>query len=90
MLINCDLDNPVNLGTEEVPDFEYSQINCTSTNETLELVENQATGTEFYLQKTISYGDVVLWVFLILFSIFWTIKSVAGFIIPTKIMSGKK
>lgn len=78
----CEFHTPINLGTEEAPDFEYSQLNCTNT--AMELIQNTETGAEFYIEKNINYGDTLILVFLILFAIFGTIKLIADFFIPRK------
>lgn len=82
-MLNCEFNNPVNLGTEEVPDFEYSELNCTNTS--LELIQNTETGAEFYIQKDINYGEAIIIIFLILFAIFGIVKLIADFFIPHKI-----
>jgi hypothetical protein len=47
---------------------------------TIELVESGTTEAEFYLDKTISYGDVIVFVFLSLFTIGIICKSIGDFI----------
>lgn len=78
----CEFLEPINLGDEINPDFEYSKLNCTNTN--LEIIQNEETGAEFYLEKNINYGDALILFFLILFAIFGTIKIIADFFIPKK------
>jgi hypothetical protein len=75
-MLDCEFSVPIELGEG---DFEFSQVHCTST--LYEQISNATTGAEFYIDKTISYGDAVLfWFFTIfliagivvnLFKIFW-------------------
>lgn len=65
----CLFSVPVNLGTEEVPDFEYSEFLCDDP-ELYEYIENQTTEADFYLEKTFSYGDFFVVFFLMVFTLF--------------------
>jgi hypothetical protein len=77
MNLPCSFAIPVNLGTEENPDWEYSELICVDPR--YELVENASTGASFYIQKTWTYGDMVLMLFLTLFFVFTITKGVFGF-----------
>lgn len=78
-MIDCEFWDPINLNTTTTPDFEFSKLNCTST--LIESVLNSTTGAEFYLSKTIDYGDVVIFwfftlgfllaIFTFIFKLFW-------------------
>jgi hypothetical protein len=46
--------------------WAYSGITCSSTKE---LIQNPDTGAEFYIDKTITYGDALLFWFLTIFSV---------------------
>lgn len=61
--MNCDFSIPVNLGTGEKPDFEYSKMICDNPD-VFELIGNETTGAEFYLDKSFSYGDWFLMFFV--------------------------
>lgn len=70
--MNCQFLEPVNLGTEELPDWEFSQIECenATTTETHELIVNsEYPEREFFIDKTLSYGDILIIWFLTFFSI---------------------
>ncbi|GAI16711.1 unnamed protein product, partial [marine sediment metagenome] len=87
----CELKIPKTF-TGEAPststDFwQYSEIVCTSTE--TELIQNATTGAEFYLKKSISYGDFLIITFLVVFLIFGIAKFLINFIIP-KIIYWKK
>jgi len=65
--MDCELINPVNLGSEDNPDYEFSGLTCiasTSTTSTpYEFIEKQ--NDDFYLSKTLNYGDIIVIGFLI-------------------------
>ncbi|GAI58134.1 unnamed protein product, partial [marine sediment metagenome] len=48
----------------------------------IELIENTTTGAEFYISKTIGYGDILIITFLMLFLIFGILKFLTDFVIP--------
>jgi hypothetical protein len=53
--------------------WNYSQVKC-STNigtasSSKELITNTTTGAEFYIDKTITYGDALMFWFLTIFSV---------------------
>jgi len=78
--MNCQYSTPVNLGTEEDPDWAYSEALCEFPQ--IELIENATTGAEFYISKTIGYGDILVITFLTLFLIFGILKFLTDFLIP--------
>lgn len=61
--MDCVFFNAVDLGAG---DMEYSQASCTDAS--LELIESTSTEASFYLDKRITYGDVVIFWFA---TIFW-------------------
>lgn len=69
----CEFNNPINLGTEELPDWEYSEMLCDVPN-IYELVENETTEASFFLEKTFTYGDFFVMFFLTVFVLFGIIK----------------
>lgn len=78
-MIDCEFLYPLDLGDATNSDWEYSGFHCTSSAQ--ELVENATSGASFYIDKTFTYGDVLMtWFFTIiliggvaltLFNIFW-------------------
>lgn len=73
MEISCQFLNPVDLGAKQYPDWEFSELNCqaTTTGElTHSLISNSTTGAEFYVEKTMSYGEGILVWFATIFLIF--------------------
>jgi len=75
--INCQFNTPVDLGDG---DWEYSQMECDPV--ILQLVGNETTEAEFYLQKTINYGDILIIGFLMIFLAFGILKFITDFLIP--------
>lgn len=82
--IECDFKTPVNLETLPKYDWEYSEMDCDFTASTTELIENTSTGAEFYINKSVSYGDFLVLTFLMLFLIFGITKFLIDFIIPKR------
>lgn len=85
--LNCIFSEPV-LYTGEPPAsttefWQFKILDCTSTN--LELIENPSTGANFYLDKSINYGDILVLTFLLLFAIFGIIKAISDFFLPKRI-----
>jgi len=87
----CEFDSPRNWENEapvSKSDFwNYSEISCTSTEptSTIALISNPDTGAQFYLDKTLNYGEVLILVFLLLFAIFGIVKIIADFFIPRRV-----
>jgi len=82
--MNCDFTDPIKLGTEKMPDWEYSKMGCIFTEQEIssELIENSTTGAEFYLDKRVSYGEVLVLTFLMIFLVFGILKFLTDFLIP--------
>ena len=66
--ITCQFSEPVNLGTEELPDFEYSEIVC--NNSQYEYIQNETTEASFYIDKSYTYGDFYIMFFLMIFTLY--------------------
>jgi hypothetical protein len=52
----CEFSEPVNLGTELSPDWQYSKALCDNP-QYYEHIENATTEASFWVDKTFSYGD---------------------------------
>jgi hypothetical protein len=73
---NCQFSAPITLPVGG-SDWEYSKLTCSTTattfeagttTDTKELITNTTTGAEFYIDKSITYGDTILfWGLTILF-----------------------
>jgi hypothetical protein len=62
VIINCQLNNPVDLGTS-TEDWEYSEIVCTSTDDTtIQLTDGDYTA---YVKPELNLGDLFLIGFLV-------------------------
>jgi hypothetical protein len=69
-MTNCIFSEPVNLGTEENPFWSYSKMNC--EDDALQLIQSTGDPTkEFYLQKTLTFGEVFFIIFLSVFLIYF-------------------
>lgn len=53
--------------------WNYTEITCSSgvgsASSSKELITNTTTGAEFYIDKTITYGDAIMFWFLTIFSV---------------------
>jgi len=78
--MNCEYSEIVNLESnpELPPQYAWSKATCEFS--TLELIQSVSTDAEFYLDKKINYGDILIIVFLSIFTIFIICKAIAGFI----------
>lgn len=79
--MDCEFSIPINFEGEapaEGEPFQFQHASC--VNETLTLIENETTTAEFYIEKTLSYGDLLLITFLSIFLIFGIFKFVWNFI----------
>jgi len=71
--------------------WNYSEIYCQTTDASTsiqflknELIQNASTGAEFFVDKSVSYGDFLVITFLMIFLIFGIMKFLIGFIIPKR------
>jgi len=71
--------------------WNFSKMTCYGTSsemasstfaQTIEKIENASTGSEFYVSKTINYGDILLSFFILLFVVFGVFKFLISFVIP--------
>lgn len=67
------------IDAEEVP-FRCVRDIPPSCPMTTELIQNETTGSEFYLDKTISYGDILMILFLIIFFVAIVFKLIWNFV----------
>jgi len=78
----CEFSNPVNYLGEPAGEGEFFNFKTFTCDERFELIENSTTGAEFYVDKTMSYGDLVLIVFISIFLVFSIFKFIWNFICP--------
>jgi len=82
---------PVNSDTKDSI-WNFSQKYC-QTDEVIllenTLIENVETGAEFFVKKSVSYGDFLIITFLMIFLIWGILKFLINFFIP-KLMNFKK
>jgi len=89
--IYCEFSNPVNKDGEYphiLDTWNFKNINCTAsgttTNETLELIQNPDNGANFYISKKISYGDILVLTFLTIFLVYGLVKFFMDLMIPKR------
>jgi len=80
----CEFSEAIDLGVD-MEDWEFTKMNCLLTpEETLTLIKSENTDAEFYLEKTINYGDIILIVFLSIFTIAIICKWIGEFVFKRK------
>jgi hypothetical protein len=88
-ITNCDFSNPVlfngNPPENKADAFNFSTLACTTTDASTELIESTATTTSFYLDKSISYGDFLVVVFLMLFLVGGLVSFLISWFIPKRL-----
>jgi len=87
--ISCEFSNPwyFDSATKELKPFNggdsgsswnWGTLNCTSTDNSFSkqftLIQNSETGAEFYLDKTLNYGEAMIIWFLVIFGFFMILK----------------
>jgi len=88
--MECEFKTPVNyLGQTplEGEPFQFQFASC--SDETLSYIQNSSTEAEFYLDKTISYGDTILitlFIILVIFGIFKFVWNLVWAIFERKIL----
>jgi hypothetical protein len=79
--MNCNFSEPINLGTEATPDWEFSQITCEdNSTSTISLIETP--NGNFWLNKSWTFGELFISFLLVGFLFFWISKSIWGFFYP--------
>lgn len=69
------------LGSEadESTVWNFQEKNCTTTDDVYTLIQNSTTGAEFYLNKTLTYGEAMILWFLTLFAIVFIFQKAYNF-----------
>jgi len=77
--MNCEFSDPVNLGTDS---WAYSQMDCTFSEgeNPLALIESATSEGYFYMNPSLTYGDVIIFIFLSLFTIAIICKAIGDFV----------
>lgn len=63
--------------------FQFSQMNCTTTNPIIEQVST--TDGVFYINQSSSYGEILILIFIFLFLVFGIVKFFTDFFIPKRL-----
>jgi len=81
MKIECEFLAPINLATTTPADFEFSALNCTTTEATTTMPLVISSGeNHFNLYPNFSYGDAVIIFFLIVFLAFKIFSAIWNFV----------
>lgn len=80
--MTCEFSNPVNYLGEVATSGEAWNFKTSICDELelFELIENASTGAEFYISKTVSYGDVLLIIFVSVILVFGLFKFIWNFV----------
>lgn len=71
---------PVNSEITKSENWNFSGIECFSTTtDVYTLIENSTTGAEFYVEKTLTYGEAMILWFLTIFTIILLFKTAYNF-----------
>lgn len=88
--INCEFYNPYyfDLATKTLLPFDstnggtswnYKNYSCTSTDSKVALIQNSETGAEFFVDKTLNYGDSIIIWFLTAFAFYLIFRTAYNF-----------
>jgi len=80
--MDCEFSNPLNFEGQPPlagEPFQFQNVSCDEGN-LFTLIQNPGTEAEFYIQKTMSYGDLILITFISIFLIFGILKFIWNFI----------
>lgn len=78
----CEFSNPVNYLGDPASEGEIWNFKTSTCLERFELIENSTTGAEFFIDKTINYGEILLLFFVSIFLISIIFKMTWNFICP--------
>ncbi len=70
---------PLDGGVDKDYVWNWSKEDCSTTDNTSTLIQNTTTGAEFYVKKTLNYGESIIIWFLTIFMIFIIFKSAYNF-----------
>jgi hypothetical protein len=86
MNFNCVYDNLTETFSCELPET-FSVVS--KDFYTQEIIDNETQET-FYVNQTVTYGDLIVSFFLLLMFLFFLIKSIFNFIMPASIIIKKR
>jgi len=76
--MTCQYSNPINLGTEEMPDWEYQQSDCQLEY----LVSQESENGSFYVMNYWTNGEILISFILVLMAVFIITKWIFDFFFP--------
>jgi len=78
--MECEFYEAIDLGIE-TEDWEFTKMDCSLTPEDVfTLVESESSEAQFYLDQSVSYGDILMIVFMSIFTIAIICKWVGEFV----------
>jgi hypothetical protein len=79
--MNCEFSDPVNLGTDS---WAYSSMECVLSESEIPIELVSSGDGEFYIDKTLNYGDIITITFLSLFLGLIILKTVSSLVFKEK------
>ncbi len=77
--IQCEMKNPINLGSENKPDFEFSVLECEIIDTNAVILQDPENGYIVEVKKNLNLGDVfMIWFFMFLIGVI-IFKALWGF-----------
>ncbi len=86
MTINCVYDNLAETFSCELPE-DFSVVSKDFYMQ--EIIDNETQET-FYVNQSVTYGDLIVSFFLLLMFLFFLVKSIFNFIMPSSIIIKKR
>lgn len=81
MDLNCQFSNPVNYtGSPPAAGEPFAFSGMTCSDDKFSLITNGNTGSNFYINKTLSYGDILILFFFIIFFAYGVFRFMWNFI----------
>jgi len=65
--------------------FQFASSSCAAFSQVQERISNTGDTKGFFVDKTISYGNYIIIIFLFLFLVFGVVKFFVDFLIPKKL-----
>jgi len=88
-MLNCEFQNPINLGSDEYPDFEYSNLICEVEEKPTPFEYIETEKGNFWVNKSWTFGELFISMMLVGFLFIVISRSVWGFFYP-KLVKFKK
>lgn len=81
----CEWNNPVNaMGNPPVDNQPFQFKNASCSSDLISYINNPTTNAEYYLNKTFSYGDILVVIFFSIFLVYILLKAIFSFFFASK------